>query len=231
MPGVGGAMAEGLIGGLGSVFLIVVLIAVVRWIMKLSRAAKSLPLDLAARKVANSEAEECRYEFIRQEIESGEIRSGLWTKAEATANSTENAAIRAKYIQLRFEQLEAQGQHNQIADEVSVSTVPEPKNKKPSQKEIPQHMDSSKPWYVREAEQGYANAQFNLGMRYEEGQGVPQNYAEAYVWFSLAALSGYNDAIRSRDLLAKQLSPEDLSASQKRASMLYEEIQQRKANE
>ena len=110
MSGVGSSMAEGLVTGVGSVILIVVLIAVVRWVMKLSRAAKSLPQNFAARKVANSEAEEGLYEFIRQEIESGEIRSGLWTKAEATANSIENAAIRAKYIQLRFEQLEAQGQ-------------------------------------------------------------------------------------------------------------------------
>ena len=57
--------------------------------------------------------------------ESGEIRSGLWTKAEATANSIEYAAIRAKYIQLRFEQLEAQGQHNQIVNEDSESADPE----------------------------------------------------------------------------------------------------------
>jgi hypothetical protein len=100
---------------------IVVLIALYYLIMKLFRAAKSLPRDLAGRKLAHSEADEHLYDSVREEIESGEIRSGLWTKAEATANSTENAAVRAKYIQLRFEQLEAQGKQNKIEDVDSAS--------------------------------------------------------------------------------------------------------------
>lgn len=144
MSGVGGAAAEGLIGGLGSVILIVVLIAVVRWIMKLSRAAKSLPQDLAARKVANSDAEERLYDFIRQEIESGEIRSGLWTKAEATANSIENAAIRAKYIQLRFGQLEAQGQHKKVVNEDSAAVAQNHTDTKETSEEISIEQDNEK---------------------------------------------------------------------------------------
>jgi hypothetical protein len=122
MSGVGESAAEGMIAGLGSVILIFALIGAYRLVTKL----KSLPEDLAkktsTRKMVNAEAEERLYDSVRQEYESGEIRSGLWTKAEATANSTENAAIRAKYIQLRFEQLEAQSQHNQIVSEKSVAT-------------------------------------------------------------------------------------------------------------
>jgi hypothetical protein len=105
-----------MISGFLSGFIVVVVISVIGWLITLFKKAKSLPQNFAARKVANSEAEEGLYDFIRQQIESGEIRSGLWTKAEATANSTENAAIRAKYIQLRFEQLEAQGQRNRIVN-------------------------------------------------------------------------------------------------------------------
>ncbi len=37
------------------------------------------------------------------------------------------------------------------------------------------------------AEQGYVEAQFNLGMMYADGQGVAEDYAEAIKWLKLAA--------------------------------------------
>ena len=37
------------------------------------------------------------------------------------------------------------------------------------------------------AEQGDADAQYNLGVMYNEGEGVPQDYKEATKWFRLAA--------------------------------------------
>ncbi len=40
------------------------------------------------------------------------------------------------------------------------------------------------------AEQGDANAQFNLGLMYKNGQGVPQDYKKAVVWFRQAAGQG-----------------------------------------
>jgi TPR repeat protein len=40
------------------------------------------------------------------------------------------------------------------------------------------------------ADQGHASAQFNLGISYDNGQGVPQNYAEAVKWYRLAADQG-----------------------------------------
>jgi len=33
------------------------------------------------------------------------------------------------------------------------------------------------------AEQGFADAQVNLGFMYHNGRGVPQDYAEAVKWF------------------------------------------------
>jgi len=36
------------------------------------------------------------------------------------------------------------------------------------------------------AEQGQATAQFNLALKYELGQGVAQNYEQAYFWNLLA---------------------------------------------
>ena len=44
------------------------------------------------------------------------------------------------------------------------------------------------------AEQGYASAQFNLGVMYNKGQGIPQDYAEALKWHRLAAEQGYASA-------------------------------------
>ena len=40
------------------------------------------------------------------------------------------------------------------------------------------------------AEQGHANAQYNLGLMYDEGRGVPQDYAEAVKWYRKAAEQG-----------------------------------------
>ena len=39
----------------------------------------------------------------------------------------------------------------------------------------------------RQAEQGDADAQFNLGVMYDTGEGVPQDYGEALRWYRLAA--------------------------------------------
>ena len=41
------------------------------------------------------------------------------------------------------------------------------------------------------AEQGDATAQFNLGVMYAKGEGVPQDDAEAVRWFRLSAEQGH----------------------------------------
>ena len=40
------------------------------------------------------------------------------------------------------------------------------------------------------AEQGNADAQFNLGLLYANGQGVPQDYVQARQWYEKAAIQG-----------------------------------------
>ena len=40
------------------------------------------------------------------------------------------------------------------------------------------------------AEQGEAKAQFNLGVMYAEGQGVPQDFKEAMEWYQLGGHAG-----------------------------------------
>ena len=46
----------------------------------------------------------------------------------------------------------------------------------------------------RDAEQGVAEAQYNLGVMYDNGKGVPQSYTEAMKWYRLSAEQGDADA-------------------------------------
>lgn len=48
--------------------------------------------------------------------------------------------------------------------------------------------------YKRLAVQGNADAQFNLGLLYDEGLGVTQNYKKAFEWYQKAAEQGLADA-------------------------------------
>ena len=51
------------------------------------------------------------------------------------------------------------------------------------------------------AEQGDANAQFNLGVLYYNGEGVSQDYVQARQWFEKAAAQGYVYAQNSLGVL------------------------------
>jgi hypothetical protein len=42
-------------------------------------------------------------------------------------------------------------------------------------------------WFLKAAEQGNNNAQFNLGRMYNQGQGVPQDYGASVEWYRKAA--------------------------------------------
>ena len=46
-------------------------------------------------------------------------------------------------------------------------------------------------WYRKAADQGYAEAQFNLGNSYSKGEGIPKDFAEAVKWYRKAADQGY----------------------------------------
>ncbi len=49
-------------------------------------------------------------------------------------------------------------------------------------------------WFYRAAEQGYADAQFNLGLMYANGEGIAQDMHEAVDLFKKAAEQGHIDA-------------------------------------
>ena len=43
------------------------------------------------------------------------------------------------------------------------------------------------------AEQGEAGAQFNIGLIYKNGKGIPPDYTEAAMWYRLAAKQGHSE--------------------------------------
>jgi TPR repeat protein len=46
-------------------------------------------------------------------------------------------------------------------------------------------------WFTKAAEQGYVNAQNNLGVMYDDGDAVAENDVEAVKWFTKAAEQGF----------------------------------------
>ncbi len=61
------------------------------------------------------------------------------------------------------------------------------------------------------AEGGDVDAQWILAMSYQEGNGVPLDMVQAYMWFALAAEGGQEPGARSRDALAESMAPAALA--------------------
>ena len=59
---------------------------------------------------------------------------------------------------------------------------------------IKKQYEEAAKWLRKAAEQGDADAQYNLGVCYDNGRGVPQDYAEAVKWYRKAAEQGDADA-------------------------------------
>ena len=100
-------------------------------------------------------------------------------------------------------------------------------------------LKSSKPKVQSHAaEQGHARAQYNLGLMYDDGQGVEQGHVwaqynlglmhsigrgvlmdmeKAYYWFYLAAAQGSEQAEKHRDEAACDLSRDQITEAERKA--------------
>jgi TPR repeat protein len=58
-------------------------------------------------------------------------------------------------------------------------------------------------WWRLAAAQGDLDAQYNLGVCYERGEGVEVDYEEAVKWYRIAARAGHEDAYRALDALSE----------------------------
>ena len=79
---------------------------------------------------------------------------------------------------------------------------------------------------LRLAERGDADAQFNLGNRYANGEGVPRNDVTAYAWWNIAAASGHEDAIENRSIIEESMTPAQIAEAQQLSTEIFERIQQ-----
>ena len=72
------------------------------------------------------------------------------------------------------------------------------------------------------AEEGDAFAQYNLGLIYAAGLGVPRDDVRAHMWFSLAAPhfssgAGHDAVVNNRGVVAKRMSPAQIAEARKLA--------------
>jgi uncharacterized protein len=82
---------------------------------------------------------------------------------------------------------------------------------------VPQDYAAALSWFRKAADRRDANAQKNLGLMYRNGRGVPQDYVIAHMWFNLAAVGGDKDAVKGRDMIAAQMTPQQIAQAQKLA--------------
>ena len=69
-------------------------------------------------------------------------------------------------------------------------------------------------WCSLAADQGSADAQNNLGVAYLKGDGVPQDFVRAHMWFNLSAAQGKKSAAKNRDRIAALMTPAQIAEAQ-----------------
>jgi TPR repeat protein len=82
---------------------------------------------------------------------------------------------------------------------------------------VPQDYTEAVKWYRLAAEQGYADAQYNLVAMYANGLGFIQDFVKAHMWANIAASLGNEDAASTRDALATRMTPEQIAEAQRLA--------------
>lgn len=81
---------------------------------------------------------------------------------------------------------------------------------------------SAAKWMQLAAKGGNPQAQYDLGLMFRSGVGVPADPAKAYIWLNLAASQGFAGASVLRDALLAQLSPAELLVAQDEARRMSE---------
>ena len=84
-------------------------------------------------------------------------------------------------------------------------------------KGVSQDYSTAVKWYSLSAKQGNVGAQNFLGVMYGLGNGVIQDNVYAHMWFNIAASQGDENAVKGRDMIAKEMTPADISTAQKLA--------------
>ena len=96
--------------------------------------------------------------------------------------------------------------------------------------QTPPNMPEAARWFARAAGLGVGDAQFNLAVLYERGQGVPQSLTDAYKWYAIAGAAGDNGAQQRATVLRDQLSQTDRTAAERSAAAFRAQPLARAAN-
>ena len=72
-------------------------------------------------------------------------------------------------------------------------------------------------WFRKAAEQNVADAQYNLGVCYDSGEGVAKDEIEAYKWWLLAAGQGNDDAKYNMTIVENKMTREQIAEGQRLA--------------
>lgn len=67
------------------------------------------------------------------------------------------------------------------------------------------------------AQRGDPAAQYNVGRLYARGEGVGRDFAEAYKWFTLAAVGGRREGEQARHAIARSMTPAQMAEGLRRA--------------
>jgi hypothetical protein len=89
---------------------------------------------------------------------------------------------------------------------------------------VPQDKSEAAKWFRHAADQGDAQAQYNLGLYYAKGEAGEPDHVNAHIWFNLAAAhfpvsdtSNRSAARKNRDLVAEEMTPDQIAEAQKLA--------------
>jgi localization factor PodJL len=86
-------------------------------------------------------------------------------------------------------------------------------------------------WFRRAAQFGVRDSQFNLAVLLARGLGTQQDLAGSYLWFSIVAGQGDDDAGKKRDEISARLSPSELASARAAAERWRPDTPDKAANE
>ena len=82
---------------------------------------------------------------------------------------------------------------------------------------MPQDYAEAVKWLSLAAARGDTPAQRLLGLMYSKSQGVSMDNVRAHMWLNRVAMKGDAEDVKIRDIIAKQLTPQQMAEAQKLA--------------
>ena len=137
--------------------------------------------------------------------------------AKKAADETARQAEAARWIAEQQTQAQAEAARQMIAEQQAQARAEQAEA-------VIAQLAAQTPQARLAAAEGDAGIQNDLGVMYERGQGVPENYVEAYAWFIIAAAGGNEIAAANKENIRQQMLPIQVAAGQERARILQAQL-------